>query len=198
MELKLMISALRPQNILASCLTLAFVLGCARPQQSDAVSLPSPGADGEYSPDWPDLGRGDARYIHIELGDSFETCRHLSPKFPFDSAHTRAQDRAQLRAFAACMNHPELAGLGVLLIGRADPRGTATYNDELGAKRAERVKQLLVADGLASERIKMVSQGEAGAMGDTPDQSYGYDRRVDVIVQGGVHTPGAPRTESVR
>ncbi|HKO51501.1 MAG TPA: hypothetical protein VJV79_27520 [Polyangiaceae bacterium] len=65
--------------MLVSCLTLAFVLGCAHPQQSDAVSLPSPGADGEYSPDWPDLGRGDARYIDIELGDSFETCRHLSP-----------------------------------------------------------------------------------------------------------------------
>lgn len=193
-----MIFSLRPWNAIVLMLALGCGLGCTHPQQSEAVRLPPPGPSGEYSPDWPDLGSGDARYIHIELGDSFETCRRLSPKFPFDSARARAQDQVQLQAFAACMNHPELASRTVLLVGRADPRGPAEYNEALGTKRAQRVKQLLIADGLNPDRIKIASEGELGAMGDDPQYSYGYDRRVDVIVQGGVHTPGPPRTESVR
>src|SRR3954469_1539802 len=130
-----MMRLLRLRNAVAPMLTLWCGLACTHPHQSEVVGLPPPGPGGEYSPDWPELGSGEARYIHIELGDSFETCRHLSPKFPFDSAHTRAQDQAQLQAFASCMNHPELASRTVLLLGRADPRGTARYNDDLGSKR---------------------------------------------------------------
>jgi len=184
--------------VVVAPLALGSAVCCAHPEQTAAVKLPPPNADGSYSPDWPDLGSGDARYITIELGDTFETCRQVSPKFPFDSAYTRAQDRVQLRAFAACMNSPQFAQRKVLLVGRADPRGGSSYNQELGADRAERIKQLLVADGLAAERIAIASKGESGAKGDQPDFSYGYDRRVDVIVQGGVHTPGPPRSESIQ
>jgi len=176
-----------------SLVLLCAGLGCTHPGQTGAVQLPPPDDNGQYSVDWPDLGPGEERYITFEFGDSFETCRHISPKFPFDSARTRAQDRAQLRAFASCMNDPAMAGRKVLLIGRADPRGTTTYNEQLGMKRAERIKTLLIDNGVGADRIEIRSAGESGAQGESPDSSYGYDRRVDVVVEGGVHAPGPPK-----
>jgi outer membrane protein OmpA-like peptidoglycan-associated protein len=174
-------------------LLVCLGLGCAHPGQTAVAKLPPPNSNGDYSPDWPDLGQGEARYITFELGDSFETCRHLSPKFPFDSAHTRAEDRAQLRAFASCMNDPVMAGRKILLVGRTDDRGAKAYNQDLGMKRAERIKALLLDNGVNADRIEVKSAGESGAEGESPDSSYGYDRRVDVIVEGGVHAPGPPK-----
>lgn len=149
---------------------------------------------GQYSAAWPDLGADEERYITFDMGDSFQTCRRISPKFPFDSARTRAQDHLQLRAFASCMNHPVMLERTVLLVGRADDRGSAAYNRDLGKRRAERIKQLLVDDGLNAARIEVKSRGESQAEGAGPDISYGYDRRVDVVIRGGVHAPGPPKS----
>lgn len=176
----------------AIALTLG-ACGAGTATQGPDAKLPSAGPDGEYSLDWPDLGRGEARYIKIDLGDSYLTCRQVSPKFPFDSALTRAQDRAQLKAFASCMNHESMAGRTVVLVGRADERGSAAYNEELGLKRATRIKDLLVLDGLAATRIEVETKGESNAVGAQPQYSHGYDRRVDVIVRGGAHGPGGAK-----
>jgi len=166
-------------------------LGCAEPHQGGGeAKLPDPGADGVYSIDWPELGKGADRYISIDLGpDSLESCRKVSPKFPFDSAKTRAQDRAALQALASCLNHPSMADRTLNLVGRADEKGTDAYNEELGKKRAERIRDILVKNGVGADRIRLGSAGEAGAVGSKPDYSAGYDRRVDVIIVGGTHAP---------
>jgi OmpA-OmpF porin, OOP family len=169
--------------------SLAFACGAA-PKQAGSPGLPGAGSDGTYSPDWPELGTGEARYIAIDLGpDSLESCRRVSPKFPFDSAKTRAQDRAELAALASCLNHPSMVNRKILLVGRTDPRGGEGYNKELGEKRADRIRELLVKDGIAVDRIRTKSAGEKDAVGDTPEFSFGYDRRVDIVVSGGTHAP---------
>ncbi len=177
-------------HYILACFVLGLSLGACAGSSKPAPLLPDPGPDGVYTIDWPDLGRGEARYITIDLGpDSFSRCQRLSPKFPFDSARTRAQDRAQLSALASCLNHREMSDRSVLLIGRTDAQGSEQYNLELGAKRAARIKELLVSNGLAENRIRIATAGEVGAMGDKPDYSKGYDRRVDIHVIGGVHAP---------
>jgi peptidoglycan-associated lipoprotein len=139
---------------------------------------------------WPDLGRGTARFIRIDLGpDNFAECRRVSPKFAFDSASTYAQDRAQLVSLAACLNAPGMRDRTLRLVGRADPRGTTEYNDKLGTRRAAAIKQILIDSGIAEQRIAVASEGENDAKGDTHETSSGYDRRVDVIVEGGTHAP---------
>lgn len=175
-------------------LLCAGFVGCAEQQPpvqgGGGPKLPDPGATGEYSIDWPELGRGEARYIVVDMGpDTLETCRRVSPKFPFDSAKTRAQDNAQLSAFASCLNHDSMKDKKVLLIGRADAQGADTYNKDLGAKRAAHIRELLIKGGLDASRIEVDTEGETGAVGHTPDYSPGYDRRVDVIVKGGAHAP---------
>ncbi len=148
------------------------------------------GAGDVKPPGWPTLGTGVARFIRIDLGpDVFAECQKVSPKFPFDSATTYAQDRMQLGALAACLNAPGMRERTLLLVGRADPHGTDAYNDRLGTKRAEAIKAILVESGIAESRIEVASEGEKGARSGDPSWSAGSDRRVDVIVRGGSHTP---------
>ena len=63
------------------------------------------------------------------------------------------------------------------------------YNMQLGWRRAQWIKAFLVSAGLSADRIDIASAGEHGAKGTLPEYSYGYDRRVDIIVTGGVHHP---------
>jgi outer membrane protein OmpA-like peptidoglycan-associated protein len=142
---------------------------------------------------WPRLGQDSARFIRIDLGpDTFAECQRLAPKFPFESAMTYAQDRIQLAALATCLNLQQMRERKLVLVGRADPRGTDAYNARLGMKRAETIKQILIENGIAADRIDIVSEGESAAVGGAGNDatySYGYDRRVDVIVRGGAHAP---------
>ena len=50
--------------------------------------------------------------------------------------------------------------LNVTLEGHADERGTREYNLALGEKRANAVKDYLIANGISSARIKVVSYGK--------------------------------------
>jgi peptidoglycan-associated lipoprotein len=165
----------------------AALVACAsQTTTTSSASLPPPNA--EYSPSWPTLGRGVERFITIQLGpDALEQCRNVSPKFPFDSATADVEDQDQLAALVRCLNHETMQSRSVLLVGRADPRGTDAYNMELGTKRVEHIRDFLVREGLDPSRITTDSGGKRDARGSLPDYSFGYDRRVDVVVLGAHH-----------
>ncbi len=188
------------EDIVKSSTILALgataLIACAgesRQAQSPTLTSAPTGATPatqEQAVPWPTLGNGTARFIRIDIGrDTFEACQRISPKFPFNSADALAQDRQQLEALAACLNSNGMRDRTLLLVGRADPAGTDAYNDELGMKRANAIKQILIENGIAESRITVATEGERAARGDTADQSAGYDRRVDIVVKGGVHAP---------
>jgi len=167
-----------------------------------SAQLPAPSSDGNYHVRWPDEGSGVARTITLTLGpDLHAWCRDVSPKFPFDNATTYVDDKDELLALASCLNKAGLENRHVLLVGRADPRGSDAYNLALGARRAQSVKDFLVSAGLSANRIDIATAGERDAKGhqpvvvegqvdpSMPRYTYGYDRRVDVIVTGGAHHP---------
>jgi outer membrane protein OmpA-like peptidoglycan-associated protein len=139
---------------------------------------------------WPTFGRGVERDIKIQLGpDALARCRNVSPKFAFDRAQTFVDSDDELEALASCLNHPSMQDQTILLVGRADPRGTVAYNDRLALERAENIEDYLVRHGVDAGRIELSSEGKSQATTEArPDFSYGYDRRVDVIVRG-VHAP---------
>ena len=175
---------------LGALLAIGLIACGGETRQTADPRLTSSGASEERVMGWPDLGRGSARFIRIDLGpDNLAECRHMSPKFPFDSASTYAQDHEQLAALSTCLNAPGMRERTITLVGRADPQGSDAYNEQLGMKRAMTIKQHLIENGIPESRIRIVSEGEKGAMGDTPDYSSGHDRRVDVIVSGGTHSP---------
>jgi len=173
-------------------LVLASGCGGAEPAQSArGPVLPDPGDDQEYAVQFPDPGRGAARYIRITIAeDLFKSCGLVRAHFEFDSAALLPQDTATLRSVAECLERPELAEAQLEIVGRADSRGNRAYNLELGRKRAEEVKRLLVRAGISEDRIQLKSLGADMAVGDDKGMySYGYDRRVDVVLSGIVRAP---------
>jgi len=181
-------------NKLLIAVSLSALVACAKTTSTTTVTssaLPPTDSNGEYHPGWPTLGRGVERFITIQLGpDTFEHCRMVSPKFPFDSALTYVQDKDQLAAFVRCLNHPSMLERKVALVGRADPRGSDDYNMKLGMQRADAIRDFLIQEGLSPDRIVSIdSEGKRDAKGQLPEYSFGYDRRTDVIVLGGAHQP---------
>ena len=68
---------------------------------------------------------------------------------------------------------------GILLQGYTDQQGSASFNKILGLKRAETVKQQLIALGVPETAIRTVSLGEEGALCiDNSDICRGMNRRV--------------------
>ncbi|HEY7542182.1 MAG TPA: peptidoglycan-associated lipoprotein Pal [Methylomirabilota bacterium] len=78
--------------------------------------------------------------------------------FAFDSANIRPADAKTLDASAKWLaaNPNQL----LLIEGHCDERGTDQYNLALGDRRAKAAMNHLVAQGVAADRITIVSFGE--------------------------------------
>jgi peptidoglycan-associated lipoprotein len=73
----------------------------------------------------------------------------------------------------------------VELEGHADARGTIEYNLALGAKRAKSVKDYLVGQGVAADRISTISYGkELPLCHEENDACWARNRRVHSVILG--------------
>lgn len=95
--------------------------------------------------------------------------------FETDSWRILPQDTARLRLVAERLR--EMSGM-VTIEGHCDPRGSERYNDSLGMRRAESVRDWLVAGGVPAERLRVVSRGESMLLSQDPEE-YWKDRRVE-------------------
>ena len=65
--------------------------------------------------------------------------------------------------------------------GNCDEFGTDEYNYALGLKRAKTVKDSIVAQGIASNKMIIISYGESNPVCSSPtDSCYSQNRRVDL------------------
>jgi outer membrane protein OmpA-like peptidoglycan-associated protein/opacity protein-like surface antigen len=72
--------------------------------------------------------------------------------------------------------HPEI---NVTLVGHTDDSATDDYNLDLGKRRAQIVKDWLVANGISASRIKVTSKGKSQpAIPNVDDTNRKYNRRV--------------------
>lgn len=119
-------------------------------------------------------------YVEFDVDDAMrQACAEYTmpdPNFAFDSAKLRPIDKAALSGLATCLTGP-LDEVTVRLVGQADPRGTDAYNVDLGMRRAESVRDLLVENGVPASRVIVSSIGEAGASKNPP---WYNDRKVAV------------------
>ena len=71
----------------------------------------------------------------------------------------------------------------VAIEGHTDARGTEDYNFTLGAKRAMKVKEFLVAYGIDAKRMESVSYGkEAPKVEGATEEAYSQNRRANFRV----------------
>jgi outer membrane protein OmpA-like peptidoglycan-associated protein len=78
-------------------------------------------------------------------------------------------------------NHPVPE---LLVIGHTDTTGARAANFDLGRKRAEMVRGVLIDTGLDASAITIISHGETDLLVSTPDDTFEpRNRRVDISVR---------------
>jgi outer membrane protein OmpA-like peptidoglycan-associated protein len=167
--------------VVAVLLAMPAFGGCA----TEEPKSPDRGLTEPFKPPSPpDLGRGPATVeidglFSMYVTDPVRTvCAGPDPFFAFDSSKTTAKDMPTMWTLVTCMIDGPLKGKSIRLVGHADPRGTDAHNDELGLKRAEKVKTFLVHNGIEQERIEVASMGAEGAA--LAPKEWGKDRRVQI------------------
>jgi len=104
-----------------------------------------------------------------------------TPKFDFDQSKLSTNDRDVLAKVAECLTNGPMKGKNVSLVGRADPRGEAEYNMNLGEQRASSAKAYLQQLGIEPARISDTSRGALDATGHD-EETWRNDRRVDIEI----------------
>lgn len=89
--------------------------------------------------------------------------------------------------------------LYVILGGHADERGSQQYNLDLAAKRTQAVKDYLVTQGIARDRIIIYSYGEDNPVKfEHNENAWQYNRRVDMLVWESVLSKDQVISETVK
>ncbi|MEQ8279214.1 MAG: OmpA family protein [Deltaproteobacteria bacterium] len=99
--------------------------------------------------------------------------------FAYDSANVEGFAADKLSAIADCLKKDD--GM-IEVIGYTDPRGSDTYNEELGMSRAQSVANVLEANGVPSKRLTTDSKGESGTL-ENP-AGWPIARRVEIRANG--------------
>jgi outer membrane protein OmpA-like peptidoglycan-associated protein len=108
--------------------------------------------------------------------------RHFTLYFRFESDELTDESRALVPDMVQAMKDrpvPEVA-----VVGHTDTTGTPANNHELGLKRGNMVRGLLVAAGLDAMAVEVTSHGEAVLLVRTPDETYEpRNRRVEITIR---------------
>lgn len=117
------------------------------------------------------------------LRDPSNILSKRSVYFAYDSYTIEEQYRPLVEAHGKYLSGKPSAN--VLIQGNTDERGSREYNLALGQKRAEAVKRMLSASGVAERQIEAVSLGEEKPKATGSDESaWAQNRRADINYQG--------------
>lgn len=167
-----------------------LLVGCSttteQAEEAPAAEVP-PSPAPEAAPA-DDAGAGDAQAMEPaqeqEPVDPFEDPNNLLSKrtvyFDFDSSVINDDAMAVVKAHADHM----VANAGAMMTveGHCDERGTREYNIALGERRADAVRRVLIANGVSSGQINVISYGEErpAAMGHN-ESAWGQNRRGELM-----------------
>lgn len=112
-----------------------------------------------------------------------ESGRFSDINFDFDKYDIRPDAKSVLEEVASWMLKNTAAKL--LIEGHCDERGTNEYNLALGDRRGKAARDYLIALGVASNRIEMISYGEEKPFcTDQTEECWAKNRRAHFIIVG--------------
>jgi peptidoglycan-associated lipoprotein len=125
----------------------------------------------------------------MEAAIRFNTPIH----FAFDDATIPAESEALLDQFVQVVSN-YYEGATITVEGFTDPSGPAEYNQVLGQRRADAVRDYLSAAGIPADQLRSVSYGEQSerqvAPEDTGPGTTGWqNRRVSMVIDFSGGTP---------
>src|SRR5262252_1777676 len=101
--------------------------------------------------------------------------------FDFDKSDVKPEGRTTLQRQADWLK--KYPNVTVTVEGHADERGTREYNLALGERRATAVKKMLVALGVAANRVSTISYGkERPAVVGSNEAAWAQNRRGVTVV----------------
>lgn len=160
-------------------LTAALALSaCNNPDRFGAGGAGGPGGAGGI--DTASLGDpnnpNSPAYFAQTIGDKV--------LFAVDQHSLTFEAQQVLTAQAVWMNqHPEYTAI---VEGHADEQGTREYNLALGARRATAVQEFLIAQGVASGRLRTVSYGKERPLAVCSEEAcYAQNRRAVTVLATG-------------
>lgn len=104
----------------------------------------------------------------------------LAIQFEYNSARVSAASRKTLQQLVQALQSPELAAYRFRIEGHTDAKGQAGYNRKLSQARADEVRQLLVAQGVAAARLSSIGMGASQLA--LPSQPFAAEnRRVRIV-----------------
>ncbi|MEQ9814954.1 MAG: peptidoglycan-associated lipoprotein Pal [Azospirillaceae bacterium] len=155
-------------KILTVIAAVLIVAGCSTPEDDMATDAASSGSTSAQSNVPPGTEQG-----LVQVGDRVF--------FQFDRYDLTSEAQSTLQAQAAWLN--AYPSIGLLIEGHADERGTREYNLALGERRANSVRNYLIALGIEPGRLQTISYGkERPAVVGSNEQAWAQNRRgVSVI-----------------
>jgi peptidoglycan-associated lipoprotein len=131
----------------AAVVALLMLAGCAKDPTAEpgglALGLAGGGGVGSAAP-------GSPQDFVANIGD----------RVFFDTDQTDLSTPAKATLDAQALWLTRYPSLRVTIEGHADERGTREYNIALGARRAQNVRDYMVAQGIAASRIQTISYGK--------------------------------------
>ena len=101
--------------------------------------------------------------------------------FAFNSAQLSSETIGQLQTNVEFLKNN--ATVDVQIEGHADERGGIQYNLALGEKRTKSVRDYLVANGISSNRISVISYGKERPVAQGNDEaSWSKNRRANFVI----------------
>lgn len=135
-------------KLFAVVATAAFLLTACESSQENTGATTGTTQTTMSTPSGPAAGTQEE--LLVEVGDRIF--------FDFDSSAVRADQRGTVDKLANWLqSNPSVA---MTIEGHADERGTREYNLALGERRANSVREYLVARGIDGSRLNTISYGK--------------------------------------
>ncbi len=149
-------------------------------------SMPGAGGDNQEGAEVTDAGaetsgaQQGAEWAGGPLGDPASPLYEKVVYFDYDASTIRAEYQDLVTAHGRYLAaNPEVT---VSVEGHCDERGSREYNIALGERRANSVRDLLIAQGASSRQIITVSYGEERpADPGTGEAAWAQNRRVELV-----------------
>jgi peptidoglycan-associated lipoprotein len=160
-------------------LAAALLLGACTHKQEAVNTAPPPAAPPPppmAGPVQSGILPGSAQDFKVNVGDTVH--------FALNQYNIEENDKGTLSKQAAWLTRYPSVRLTVE--GHADERGTREFNLALGARRANAVKEFLVAQGIAAGRLETVSYGkERPVCTESGEDCWSQNRRGVSVITGG-------------
>ena len=163
-------------------LSAALLLGACTHKQEAVNTAPPPAPPpppAAPAPVTSSIIPGSAQDFKVNVGDTVH--------FALNQYNIEDNDKGTLGKQAAWLTR--YPAVRLTIEGHCDERGTREYNLALGARRANAVKEFLVAQGVAAGRLETVSYGkERPICTESGEDCWSQNRRGVSVITGGANS----------